>query len=129
MLFSYIESPCKNIIILLCAFSSARSSENAEYWLCEFCNTNNKGLDNSITDQMKPLTADVTYELEPPPVSTTELNMGDNHNIVFVIDISVSMEHRKCGESTPYTFVTSFFISNNLKILIVLIRDTRKLVS
>ena len=101
MLSSYIESPCKNIVTLLCAFSSARSSENAEYWLCEFCNTNNKGLDNSITDQMKPLTADVTYKLEPPPVSTTELNMGDNHNIVFVIDISVSMEHRKCGESAP----------------------------
>ena len=55
---------------------------------------------------MKPLIADVTYELEPPPVSTTELNMGDNHNIIFVINISVSMEHRKCGESTPYTFVT-----------------------
>lgn len=48
-----------------------------------------------VTTWLKPTSDDVTFELEAPSASTAERNMGENYNVVFVIDISGSM-----GQST-----------------------------
>ena len=58
-----------------------------------------------MTDWTKPTSDDVTFELEAPPVTCGEQNMGDNYNVVFVIDISGSM-----GQST---YVSILFFCDN----------------
>lgn len=59
-------------------------------WICEFCQKENADL--NIEGWTKPTTDDVTYLLEPAPVEDAKATTSDDdHNIIFVIDISGSM--------------------------------------